>query len=177
MKWGIYSIEDRTIPVDQMCDRALLAAAASRGSTENILPYMMTGCAAGCCGNRAITECMESALKEGQFEIYLQPKYSVKQERLSGAESLIRWNHPEWGLQSPGQFIPLFEQNGFITRLDQYVWDQTCAILQRWEKMGYPEIPVSVNVSRADIYNVDLPEILTETVQNTGFPHPGSIWK
>ena len=119
---------------------------------------------------QAITECMESALKEGQFEIYLQPKYSVKQERLSGAESLIRWNHPEWGLQSPGQFIPLFEQNGFITRLDQYVWDQTCAILQRWEKMGYPEIPVSVNVSRADIYNVDLPEILTETVQKYGLP-------
>ena len=64
----------------------------------------------------------------------------------------------------------LFEQNGFITRLDQYVWDQTCAILQRWEKMGYPEIPVSVNVSRADIYNVDLPEILTETVQKYGLP-------
>ena len=177
VKWGIYSIEDRTIPVDQMCDRALLAACGIKGQYGKYFAIYDDRLRSRLLREQAITECMESALKEGQFEIYLQPKYSVKQERLSGAESLIRWNHPEWGLQSPGQFIPLFEQNGFITRLDQYVWDQTCAILQRWEKMGYPEIPVSVNVSRADIYNVDLPEILTETVQKYGLPHPGSIWK
>ena len=170
VKWGIYSIEDRTIPVDQMCDRALLAACGIKGQYGKYFAIYDDRLRSRLLREQAITECMESALKEGQFEIYLQPKYSVKQERLSGAESLIRWNHPEWGLQSPGQFIPLFEQNGFITRLDQYVWDQTCAILQRWEKMGYPEIPVSVNVSRADIYNVDLPEILTETVQKYGLP-------
>ena len=170
VKWGIYSIEDRTIPVDQMCDRALLAACGIKGQYGKYFAIYDDRLRSRLLREQAITECMESALREGQFEIYLQPKYSVKEERLSGAESLIRWNHPEWGLQSPGQFIPLFEQNGFITQLDQYVWDQTCAILQRWELMGYPCIPVSVNVSRADIYNVDLPEILTETVQKYGLP-------
>ena len=170
VKWGIYSIEDRTIPVDQMCDRALLAACGIKGQYGKYFAIYDDRLRSRLLREQAITECMESALREGQFEIYLQPKYSVKEERLSGAESLIRWNHPEWGLQSPGQFIPLFEQNGFITQLDQYVWDQTCAILQRWEQMGYPCIPVSVNVSRADIYNVDLPEILTETVQKYGLP-------
>ena len=170
VKWGIYSIEDRTIPVDQMCDRALLAACGIKGQYGKYFAIYDDRLRSRLLREQAITECMESALREGQFEIYLQPKYSVKEERLSGAESLIRWNHPEWGLQSPGQFIPLFEQNGFITQLDQYVWDQTCAILQRWELKGYPCIPVSVNVSRADIYNVDLPEILTETVQKYGLP-------
>ncbi len=170
VKWGIYSIEDRTIPVDQMCDRALLAACGIKGQYGKYFAMYDDRLRSRLLREQAITECMESALREGQFEIYLQPKYSVKEELLSGAESLIRWNHPEWGLQSPGQFIPLFEQNGFITQLDQYVWDQTCAVLRKWEDLGYPGIPVSVNVSRADIYNVDLPEILWETVHKYGLP-------
>ena len=122
VKWGIYSIEDRTIPVDQMCDRALLAACGIKGQYGKYFAIYDDRLRSRLLREQAITECMESALREGQFEIYLQPKYSVKEERLSGAESLIRWNHPEWGLQSPGQFIPRFEQNGFITQLDQYVY-------------------------------------------------------
>ena len=66
---------------------------------------------------------MEQALEQGQFEIYLQPKYRIKDDSLAGAEALVRWNHPKWGIQSPAEFIPLFEKNGFITKLDQYVWD------------------------------------------------------
>ena len=58
----------------------------------------------------------------------------------------MRWEHPEWGVQSPANFIPLFEKNGFITKMDQYVWEKTCRVLQEWEDKGYPQIPVSVNV-------------------------------
>ena len=115
-----------------------------------------------------IVDSMESALTEGQFEIYLQPKYSIKKNRMVGAEALIRWNHPQWGLQSPALFIPLFERNGFITRLDQYVWDQTCAVMRDWAERGLPPLPISVNVSRADIYNVDLADILTGLLQKYG---------
>ena len=100
---------------------------------------------------QAITDVMENALAEEQFIVYLQPKYSISTERLAGAEALVRWEHPKWGFQSPAAFIPLCERNGFITNLDQYVWEKTCAILQKWDSIGYPPIPVSVNVSRADI--------------------------
>ena len=111
---------------------------------------------------------MEDALAEGQFEIYLQPKYSIRDEKLAGAEALVRWNHPEWGMQSPAEFIPLFEQNGFITKLDQFVWNRACACLREWDDKGYPPISISVNVSRADIYQADITDLLTKTVKRYG---------
>ena len=113
---------------------------------------------------------MEAALAEGQFEVYLQPKYRIKDDRLAGAEALVRWNHPEWGMQSPAYFIPLFEKNGFITKLDQYVWDRACAVLREWEDKGYPPLSVSVNVSRADIYNADIADILLNTIRRHRLP-------
>lgn len=89
---------------------------------------------------------------------------------MAGAEALVRWNHPEWGMQSPAEFIPLFEKNGFITKLDQFVWDRACAALQSWDEKGYPAISVSVNVSRADIYNADIADILIKTVRKYRLP-------
>ena len=82
----------------------------------------------------------------------------------------MRWNHPEWGFQSPGEFIPLFERNGFITKLDQYVWERTASVLREWDDKGYPPIPVSVNVSRADIYHRDLADMLLGIVQKYRLP-------
>ena len=113
---------------------------------------------------------MEQALAEEQFVIYLQPKYRIRDNRLAGAEALVRWLHPQWGLQSPAEFIPLFERNGFITKLDQYVWDKACSILREWEDKGYPSIDISVNVSRADIYNADLEKILLHTTEKYHLP-------
>ena len=165
MKWGVYYIEDRSISVEQMCDRALLAARSIKGQYgKYFAPYDDT------LRNRllkeqAITDIMESALAQNQFQIYLQPKYRIGDKKLVGAEALVRWIHPEWGFQSPGEFIPLFEKNGFITKLDQYVWDKTCAAIKEWEEEGLAPISVSVNVSRADIYNADLADILVRIVQ------------
>lgn len=108
---------------------------------------------------------MEPALAKKEFEVYLQPKYRIRDHRLSGAEALVRWKHPVWGFQSPGEFIPLFEQNGFITKLDQYVWERAASVLREWDNRGYPPIPVSVNVSRADIYHKDLADMLLGIVR------------
>ena len=114
---------------------------------------------------QAITDSMEPALAKKEFEVYLQPKYRIRDHRLSGAEALVRWKHPVWGFQSPGEFIPLFEQNGFITKLDQYVWERAASVLREWDNRGYPPIPVSVNVSRADIYHKDLADMLLGIVR------------
>lgn len=161
-KWGIYHVEDPAISVEQMCDRALLAVNSIKGQYGKYFATYDDKLRSSLLREQAISDCMETALAEGQFEIYLQPKYRIMDNMLSGAEALVRWNHPEWGFQSPAQFIPVFEKNGFITKLDQFVWNQTCAALRDWDDRGYPAINVSVNVSRADIYNADLTNILMD---------------
>ena len=170
MKWGIYQVADRNVSVEQMCDRALLAARSIKGRYGTYFAAYDDQLRNRLLREQAITDSMEPALAKKQFEVYLQPKYRIKDHRLSGAEALVRWVHPEWGFQSPGEFIPLFERNGFITQLDQYVWDRTCAFLRDWDSKGYPQIPVSVNVSRADIYNADLANILLRTVHKYNLP-------
>ena len=170
MKWGVYHIDDRSISVEQMCDRALLAVRSIKGQYRRHFAAYDDALRSKLLREQAITDSMEDALDQGQFIVYLQPKYRLKDRELSGAEALVRWIHPEWGFQSPGEFIPLFERNGFITQLDQYVWDRTCAFLRDWDSKGYPQIPVSVNVSRADIYNADLANILLRTVHKYNLP-------
>ena len=165
VKWGIYEIRGANITVEQMCDRALLAARSIKGQYGKYFAAYDDELRSKLLREQAITDGMDSALAEEQFIIYLQPKYRIQDERLAGAEALVRWNHPEWGLQSPAEFIPLFEKNGFITKLDQFVWDKTCAIMRSWDDQGYPPLPISVNVSRADVYHADLADCLLKIVQ------------
>ncbi len=170
MNWGLYQVGDRSLLVEQMFDRALMAARSIWGQYGRYFMLFDDEMHDRLAREQAITDVMETALDEEQFEIYLQPQYDVKRDHLSGAEVLIRWNHPEWGFQSPGVFIPLFEKNGFITKLDQFVWSRACGVLREWGDRGYPDIPLSVNVSRADIYNINLPDILMDMIQRYGVP-------
>ena len=168
MRWGIYEITDHSVSVEKMCDRALLAADSIKGQYNQYFAVYDDSLRSKLLKERAITAAMETALAEKQFVVYLQPKYSLNGNCMSGAEALVRWIHPEWGLMSPGEFIPLFEKNGFITRLDQYVWEQVCAQLRDWKDKGYQLMPVSVNVSRADFYQVNLVDTLLELTRKYG---------
>lgn len=168
VKWGIYEITDRTVPVEKMCDRALLAAENIKGQynipsavyDDNLRNKLLR--------EKAITDAMEKALENGEFLVYYQPKYSLNDDRMSGAEALVRWVHPEWGFMNPGEFIPLFEKNGFIPRLDKYIWEQVCIKLREWKEKGYGLLPVSVNISRADVYHLDLADTLLTITQKYG---------
>ena len=111
---------------------------------------------------RKIEECMEDALREKQFRVFYQPKHDVKTGQLSGAEALVRWTHPEYGFLSPADFIPLFEENGFITQLDLYVWKTVCEDLRRWREAGLTPVPVSVNASRRDFIHIDSADTLLQ---------------
>lgn len=168
MRWGIYEITDRSVPVEQMCDRAMLAANSIKGQYDRHFATYDDELRGRLLREQAITNSMESALAEGQFSIYLQPKYSLASECLAGAEALVRWVHPTLGFMSPGEFIPLFEKNGFIARLDQYVWEQACALLRSWQDRGLPLLPVSVNISRADVLRMDLIGTLRELIATYG---------
>lgn len=101
---------------------------------------------------------IQDAIDGRQFVVYFQPKYRIQGDRpvLSSAEALIRWIHPELGFISPGEFIPLFEQNGLIRRVDHYVWREAAAQIGRWRDRFGRIIPVSVNVSRVDIFDPEL---------------------
>ena len=165
VKWGIYEISDRSVSVEQMCDRAMLAANSIKGQYHKYFSFYDDELRSKLLREQAITDVIETALQQKQFVVYLQPKYSLNGDCLAGAEALVRWNHPELGFISPGEFIPLFEKNGFITRLDRYVWDRVCALLRKWMDKRYPIFPVSVNVSRADIYQADLVSVLWGLVQ------------
>ena len=160
LKFGIYCITDRSVGIAQMCDRALLAADSIKGHYNRYLAIYDDALRSKLLREQAIIDAMEDALAQGQFTVYLQPKFSLHDDSLSGAEALVRWIHPQWGFLSPGEFIPLFEKNGFITRLDQFVWDRVGSILRAWREKGYPPIPISVNVSRADTSLPNLAEIL-----------------
>lgn len=168
LKYGIYRIEDREVPVEQMCDRALLAVQSIKGQYGKHFAFYDEKLRDTLLRRQAITDGMERALASGQFEVYLQPKFRIADGSLSGAEALVRWNHPEWGLQPPSEFIPLFERNGFITKLDQYVWEQACSLMRRWDLMGFPRIDVSVNVSRTDIRDMDMARVLGGLVERYG---------
>lgn len=170
MKWGIYAVRDQSATIEQMADRALLAARSIKGQYGRYFAYYDDRLRNKLLREQAITDIMEAALSEHQFFIVLQPKFSIQDNRLAGAEALVRWNHPEWGIQPPSEFIPLFEKNGFITRLDQYVWEQACQVLRRWEDLGFSGLPISVNVSRADIYNTDLTDYLSELIHRYRLP-------
>lgn len=165
IKIGIYPVSDPTMDVEQMCDRAILAAESIQGQYFNSYCFYNDEIRRKLMKEQMIINEMESALEQGQFDVYFQPKYSLDDDSLVSAEALIRWNHPKKGLISPADFIPLFEKNGFIARMDRFVWEKTCQKLQEWKKKGYPEISVSVNVSRADFYYNDIAEILSGLVK------------
>lgn len=116
---------------------------------------------------------MLTALKEKQFKVYYQPKFFIKEglDRISGAESLVRWIHPSLGFMNPGVFIPLFEKTGFISKLDMYMLDTVCNDLQKWIKNGDPVYPISVNLSRISFSLPDLAKRITEIIDSYNIPH------
>ena len=113
---------------------------------------------------------MDKALAEKQFRVFYQPKYSIAGDKpqLASAEALIRWFHPEFGMVSPGQFISLFEDNGLIQKLDRFVWNEAAAQIRTWKEQYGIDIPVSVNVSRVDVFNSHLVEILEDITKRNG---------
>ncbi len=164
VSYGIYQIEDTSLPVSIMCDRALIACNSVKGIYDINYAFYNDQFMKNMRAEQIIIDNMKTALKERQFIVYYQPKYDLSSERPAGAEALVRWIHPELGFMPPNDFIPLFERNGFITDLDVYVWDTACRDMSEWIAAGYPPIPISVNVSRADIYNPNLTIILMDMI-------------
>ena len=162
---GLYRIDQTDLSVSLMCDRAQLACSSIKGLYGNMYAEYDETMRQQLLEEQLIVNDMAQALKNGEFIIYIQPKYAMADEKVVGGEALVRWQHPGKGMISPAQFIPVFEKNGFIFEMDYYIWELTCKQLRRWLDMGLHVLPISVNVSRVDMFRGNLKEMLVELVQ------------
>lgn len=166
--FGVYIVEDRTMEIRQMEDRAAMARkSAKREAVTNKLFYqekfkelLYT--------RKFIEENMKAAIAEKQFKMYLQPKYSISQNKIVGAEALVRWLHPQRGMVYPNEFIPIIEENGFIRNVDYYIWEEAGRFIKSCSDLGINDCPVSVNVSRQHLKDTEFLNILMKDIDDLG---------
>lgn len=150
LQYGVYVVQNPSMPIALMVDRAKLALRDTTWILDNKLS----------CGfyddevrrklfrEKQLEDRMKIALAGNEFRVFLQPKFHLPDETVGGAEALVRWESPEEGMIMPNEFIPLFEKNGFIIALDLWVFEEVCRTLERWKSEGLPLIKISVNCSR-----------------------------
>lgn len=171
VKYGIFAEVDHSLSAAAICDRATLALGKIKKKFGVRVAWFDDEMRKLQLREHQIEENMESALAERQFVVYYQPKHDLHTDTTGGAEALVRWIHPELGFVSPGQFIPLFERNGFITNLDFYIWEEVCKELRHCLDSGLPAVPVSINASRMDFDVPDLAGEIAALADKYGLDH------
>lgn len=167
---GTYTIRDRSMDVRIMCEKACWAARIHKNDACSTIHDYHTLVQDQALSEQIYMVQMNRGLKEGQFLPYLQPQYDIVTGALTGAEVLVRWQHPERGLLLPQSFLPTFEQNGAIDHLDRYMWKCGCQILARWRQRNIKPIPLSVNVSRYSLFTPDFQIYLNALLQTYQIP-------
>lgn len=165
LRMGVKFWQEKVEPV-VLFDRARAACNMIRGDYQNPLMIYSEEMRERELLNQRLLNDLRSAVEEWQLQVYYQPKYDIRQEppRLASAEALIRWKHPELGMISPGEFVTLFEGNGMIGVVDAYVWQEAARQVARWRAAYHFTLPVSVNVSRADMFDPALVEKLVKLI-------------
>lgn len=160
LDYGIYQNSSSETSIYTACNRAMSVIEKVKGNFTKNYAFYDESFRKDKLFAQNITANMERALKDKEFKVYYQPKVDLKTGQMIGAEALVRWVSPIDGFMPPGQFIPLFEKNGFISELDCFVWEETCRFMRECHDQGLPKLPISVNVSRTDLYNLDVPKIV-----------------
>ncbi len=168
---GVCQIAAGEKDVDQLYNNALIACDMSGDDTENKIAFFNIEMNKQRLWERKVEDDMERALANKEFKIYLQPKIDTTEETLAGAEALVRWIHPTEGFIPPNKFIPIFEQNGFILKLDDYMLEEVARQQAAWIEQGRKIVPISVNVSRAHFTREDLAEHICRIVDKYQVPH------
>ncbi len=168
--FGVYHIHNLRVPLTVMCDRAQMAAEKIKGHYAVYHCIYDDSIRSEMLNEQKIEGSMEAALKNNEFTVYYQPKYDLLTETVAGAEALVRWESKDMGFMSPSKFIPLFEKNGFITRMDIYIWERVAQDMHSWLAAGNPPVAISVNVSRADLLNPNLVSILVGLMEKYSLP-------
>lgn len=119
---------------------------------------------------QALMKQIVQGLKEGQFTFFLQPMVEINSRKILAAEALARWNHETLGILAPGSFMPVLERNGYITRLDTYIWEQVCKSIRRWIDAGIRPVPIRINISKTDMMAMDVPGFFTNMLEKYRIP-------
>ncbi|MDE6213231.1 MAG: EAL domain-containing protein [Lachnospiraceae bacterium] len=170
MSYGVYTVEDRQMELRQMEDRAAMARKTAKASMLGNVIFYKEQFKDSLYNRRFIEENMQAAITERQFQMYLQPKYSIAQNEIIGAEALVRWKHPKRGMVYPDQFIPVLEENGFIRQVDYYIWEEACRFIKQCEEENLTPCPISVNVSRAHLNDDECIWMLDDMIRRIGIP-------
>lgn len=170
---GLYPIDDPSLPLIQIQDRANIA----RKNISSAADHRLCACLfyseqdrLRSLRDKDMENRMHSALQRGEFIVHLQPKQALASATIAGAEALVRWKASEAGLIPPNEFIPLFERNGFIVDLDLYVFGKVCALLRKWLDKNVTPVPISVNMSRAHLVDQDFLKRYEEIRQQYDVP-------
>lgn len=168
--FGVCIVEDRSAHTRRHGDNASLARQLIKGNALENINFFESSMKSKLQQKKSIEDDMHNALLNKEFVMFLQPKHSISSGRIIGAEALVRWFHPVHGVISPGEFIPVFEKNGFILKLDCFIWEEACKKIRNWIDEGVTPVPISVNISREYVHSFDVIGKLKELIAKYDIP-------
>ena len=168
--FGVYTIKDTSVLPELMYDHAMLALShAEEDYKWHICRYTME--MESCLEEEVyLLAAIEEGLEKGEFTFFAQPQCNIATGQIVGAEALVRWQKRDGEVLLPGGFIPVLEKNKMIDQLDRYVWEKVCQWLKGWIDQGYSPVPISINVSRIDIYAMDVPKYIFSLLEKYQIP-------
>lgn len=162
--YGVCYVTDPAQSLRKYGDNASFARQYVKGNALHHIGFFQEDMKEKAIVRKTVEDNMERALREHEFVMFLQPKYSISQNRMIGAEALVRWMDPKRGMIPPMDFIPAFEENGFVIKLDYFMWEEACKVIRAWLDEGLTPVPVSVNVSRKHLKSGEFVEVLNRLV-------------
>ena len=168
--FGVYEVNE-DVPFYIALDRAHLALENAKHSTKEPIQFYDEKDRHRILQEKQLESAMEQALADGSFTLMLQPKFNFQTGKMEGAEALVRWNQADRGLIRPDDFIPLFERNGFILKLDMFILEQAVKFLAKWHHDGKARVPIAVNFSRLHLNDSRYIPQMTHIVDSYKVPH------
>ncbi len=168
--YGVSFINDIRDGFRKYSDEAAIARQSVKGDALQHIGFFNDELRETIIARKFIEDNMERAIESRQFVMYLQPKYSISKGVMVGAEALVRWFHPEKGMILPSDFIPVMEENGFIIKLDYFMWEEACRLIRKWLDQGVTPLPISVNVSRRHLKTHDFIDVLNHLIRKYEIP-------
>lgn len=170
LRCGVYADIDRSLSVTTICDRAMLAMKCIKHNYNRFLNAYDSTLTKQRLRAQMLEVSFDEAIENEEFVVWYQPKYDVFTEKLVGMEALVRWKRPKGVYVSPQSFVPVFEEDGLITRLDEYVFRRVCRTVRSWYEESGECMPISVNLSRASLYQKDVAKRYKAIVEEAGIP-------
>ena len=167
--FGVSMVDETSTPLD-LLDRAKLASTVAKADFKHRISYFEPEMLRQTDAEYRLLTDFQKAIANGEIFFAVQPQCRLSTGQIVGCEALARWRRANGGVVQPTEFVPVLEKFGFITDLDRYIWEGVCSRIRRWIDEGYAPVPVSVNVSRQDIYNMDVAEHFADLIDQYGLP-------